>query len=115
MVLGQKPAVAAQSQLERGLRSQPIQEFCRRWAITELSVFGSALREDFSSESDVDILVTFAPDAVWSLWDHQVMAEELSERLDRKVDLVSRHAVEQSSNWIRRNAILKSAVPYYVA
>jgi len=91
-----------------------IAEFCRRWKIKELRLFGSALREDFGPDSDVDFLVTFAPDAQWSLLDHTVMEEELSGLLGRKVDLVSRRAVERSSNWIRRKAILESAEPYYV-
>jgi len=40
-----------------------IADFCRRWKITELALFGSVLREDFRADSDVDVLVTFAPDA----------------------------------------------------
>jgi len=44
-----------------------IAEFCRRWKITELALFGSVLRDDFRPDSDVDVLVTFAPDAPWSL------------------------------------------------
>jgi uncharacterized protein len=92
-----------------------IESFCRRWKITELSLFGSVLREDFRADSDVDVLVTFASDAGWSLFDHVAMQEELSVLLGRKVDLVSRRAVEQSDNWIRRRAILDTAEPYYAA
>jgi predicted nucleotidyltransferase len=40
--------------------------FCRRWRITELALFGSVLRPDFRPDSDLDLLVTFAPDAAWS-------------------------------------------------
>jgi hypothetical protein len=94
-------------------RAKTIAEFCRRWKITELRLFGSALREDFGPESDVDLLVTFAPDAQWSLLDHARMEEELSGHLGRRVDLVSRRAVERSPNWIRRRAILESAELYY--
>ena len=94
-------------------RAGTIAEFCRRWKIKELRLFGSALREDFGPESDVDLLVTFAPDAQWSLLDHARMEEELSGHLGRKVDLVSRRAVERSPNWIRRKAILESAELYY--
>lgn len=43
--------------------------FCARWKVTELALFGSALRGDFGPGSDVDLLVTFAPDAHWSLLD----------------------------------------------
>src|SRR3990172_4659416 len=86
-----------------------IAEFCRRWKIKELRLFGSALREDFGPESDVDFLVAFAPDAQWSLLDHAVMEEELSGLLGRKVDLVSRRAGEGSSKWVRRKGSLGSA------
>jgi len=96
------------------LDREKIVEFCRRWNITELALFGSVLREDFRSDSDVDMLATFAPDARWSLFDHVDMEEELSVLVGRKVDLVSRRAIEQSANWIRRKAILETAEPYYV-
>jgi len=92
-----------------------IAEFCRRWKITEFALFGSVLRDDFRPDSDVDVLVTFAPDAEWSLFDHVDMEEELSAILDRKVDLISRRAIERSDNWIRRKAILSTAEPVYVA
>jgi len=90
-------------------------DFCRRWKITELALFGSVLREDFRSNSDVDVLVTFSPDAEWSLLDVIGMEEELSALLGRKVDLVSRRAVESSHNWIRRKAILENAQVIYDA
>lgn len=94
---------------------EEIVEFCHRWKITEFAFFGSILRDDFRPDSDVDILVTFAPDAEWSLLDHLNMEEELSSLLGRKVDLVSRRAVERSENWIRRKAILETAEPYYAS
>jgi predicted nucleotidyltransferase len=90
-------------------------EYCRRWKIVELSLFGSVLRDDFGPGSDVDILVTFAPDAEWSVLDHVSMEEEVSALLGRKVDVVNRRAVENSANPLRRRAILDSAQPYYVA
>ena len=92
-----------------------ITEFCQRWKITEFAMFGSVLREDFRPESDVDVLVAFASDADWSLFDHMDMEEELSAILGRKVDVVSRRAIERSDNWIRREAILSTAEPIYVA
>jgi len=96
------------------LDREKIGEFCQRWQITELALFGSVLRDDFRPDSDVDVLVTFDPDAQWSLFDHVDMEEELSVLVGRKVDLVSRRAIEQSANWIRRKAILETAEPYYV-
>ena len=92
-----------------------IADFCRRWTIAELALFGSVLREDFVPDSDVDVLVTFAPDAEWTLLDHVQMEEELAALLGRAVDLVSRRGLERSENWIRRNEILTTAQPVYVA
>ena len=92
-----------------------LEAFCRRWKIVELSLFGSVLREDFGAESDVDVLVAFAPEAGWSLLDEVRMEDELASLLGRKVDLVSRWAVEHSRNWIRRESILKSAEVLYGA
>ncbi len=85
---------------------QQLAEFCQRWQIRELALFGSVLRDDFTSTSDVDMLVTFAEDANWSLLDHIKMQQELETLLRRKVDLLSKRAVEQSPNWIRRETIL---------
>ena len=89
-------------------------DFCRRWKITELALFGSIVRDDFKPDSDVDMLVTFTPEAEWSLLDHVLMEEELGQIFGRRVDLVTRRAVENSPNWIRRKAILQSAEPFYV-
>jgi predicted nucleotidyltransferase len=90
-------------------------DFCRRWKIVELALFGSVLRDDFRPDSDVDVLVTFSPDAEWTLLDHASMQQELSEIFHRRVDLLSRRGVERSHNPLRRQAILSSAQPYYVA
>ena len=84
-------------------------QFCQRWKIHELAVFGSALRNDFSHNSDVDILVTFAPDADWGLLDHVRMELELQTLMNRKVDLITKRALESSSNWVLRNEILRTA------
>ena len=97
------------------LDQEKIAEFCQRWKIIEFALFGSILRDDFRPDSDVDVLATFAPEADWSLFDHVDMQEELSGLLGRKVDLVSRRAIERSDNWIRRKAILNTAEPIYVA
>jgi predicted nucleotidyltransferase len=92
-----------------------IVDFCRRWKIVEFALFGSAVRDDFGPDSDVDVLVTFAPGAGWSLFDHVEMQEELKSLLRRDVDLVSRRGIEQSRNYLRRKAILDSAEVLYVA
>lgn len=90
-----------------------LEEFCLRWKIRELSLFGSVVRDDFGPDSDVDVLVTFQDDADWSLWDHYDMREELKKLFSRNVDLVTRRSVERSHNWIRRKSILESAEPVY--
>ena len=92
-----------------------IASFCSKWKIDELSLFGSALREDFGSESDLDFLVTFADDADWSLLDHAAMELELVELLGREVDLVSRRGIERSGNELRKRQILDSARSVYRA
>ena len=92
-----------------------IAAFCRRWQVVELALFGSALRDDFGPDSDIDLLVSFNPDARPTLFDVVRMQEELSRVLGRKVDLVTRRAVETSRNYIRRRAILGSAQVVYAA
>lgn len=94
---------------------EKVAEFCRKWKIVELSLFGSVLREDFRPDSDLDLLATFSTDADWSLLDHVRMEQEASALFGRKIDLVNRKAIERSDNYIRRKAILETAQPYYVA
>src|SRR5688572_9123078 len=86
-----------------------IADFCRRWKVTELALFGSALREDFRDASDVDVLVTFAEGSRASFADLDAMESELTALFGRRVDLVERALVEQSENYIRRREILASA------
>lgn len=92
-----------------------IKAFCERWKINELAVFGSILREDFRSDSDIDLLVTFAPEASSSLDDVLEMKEELQKMFGRPVDLVEKRLVESSPNYIRRNHILNNLETIYVA
>ncbi len=91
------------------LPRQQIAEFCRRWKIQELALFGSALRQDFHSDSDLDLVATFAPEANWSLLDHVRMQFELQNLFGRPVDLISRRALEQSRNWLLREEIFRTA------
>jgi predicted nucleotidyltransferase len=98
-----------------GLSEQEISGFCQRLRITEFALFGSVLRDDFDADSDLDILVAFAPDADWSLLDHVKMEQELEALLGRKVDLLSRRSVERSHNWLRRREILDTAEVVYAS
>jgi hypothetical protein len=92
-----------------------VRAFCERWHIVEFALFGSVLREDFGPESDVDVLVTFGPDAGNSLLDYFDMERELAAVLGRRVDIVNRRAIEQSHNWLRRKRVLESARVVYAA
>jgi hypothetical protein len=93
--------------------AERIAELCRKWRVQELAVFGSAVRGDFGPGSDLDLLVRFAPDAEWTLLDHSRMERELEEVFGRRVDLVTRAAIEESPNWVVRREILASARTAY--
>lgn len=92
---------------------EKIEEFCRKWRVSELALFGSVLRDDFRPDSDVDVLLTFAPDAGISLFDYADIQEDLEAIFGRKVDVFSRKGVERSQNRFRRRAILESARTVY--
>ena len=104
-----------QGELRIDLPLQQVAAFCKKWKIVELSVFGSVLRDDFGPDSDLDFLATFSPEADWSLLDHAQMEIELIDLLGREVDLLTRRAVEQSRNPMRRREILTSARTIYAA
>ena len=93
-----------------------LREFCQRWKVTEFALFGSAVRpDDFRNDSDVDVLVSFADDAPWSLLHLVDMKSELEQVFGRPVDLLERDGVEHSLNRYRRESILNSAVLLDVA
>lgn len=69
------------------------------------AAFGSVLRDDFGPESDVDVLVEFAPEARWNLLDLIDAERDLSEISGSPVDLIARRCVEQNEDWIRRRHI----------
>lgn len=87
--------------------------FCRERGIARLELFGSALRDDFRDESDVDLLATLRTDAHPTLLDWADMQERLAELFGRPVDLVSRRAIESSRNRYRKHSILTTATPIY--
>ena len=60
-------------------------ELCKRWKIVELSLFGSVLREDFTPESDVDVMIVLADDITISSFDDWLaIRDELSELFDHR-------------------------------
>jgi predicted nucleotidyltransferase len=89
---------------------EQIADFCRRNHITKLSFFGSVLRDDFNGESDIDVLVEFAPGHTPG-WDFFGMEEELSQMLGRKVDLCTPDGLRPHV----RETIVREAVIQYAA
>jgi predicted nucleotidyltransferase len=94
------------------LPKEKIEEFCLRWKIDEFSLFGSALREDFDLDSDIDILVSLSEDADLDLYDWIAMIEELEEIFGREVDLVEKSTLR---NPFRRSAILTNREIIYAS
>jgi len=93
-----------------GVDRAKVAEFCRRHRIRKLSLFGSALRGEKTAESDVDVLVEFERGAVVGLLDLATMELELSDLLDRRVDL---RTPSELSRYFR-NRVLAEAEPQYV-
>ena len=91
------------------LNSEAIRDFCRKWKIKELSVFGSILRGDFQADSDIDFLADYEEDEEWDLFDSLQMQDELEGVLGRKVDVVDRYAIEHDGNRFINKEILSAA------
>lgn len=89
--------------------------WCHRWNVIEMAFFGSVLRADFSPQSDVDVMITFAQGAEWELFQFNAMAEELEVLLGHPVDLLTRRGVESSRNGLRKHEILQNAQVFYAA
>ena len=89
-----------------------IKGFCKKWGVVEFGLFGSALRDDMTSESDVDVLVTLAEDTRLTLADWVDMQEELCGIFKRDVDLVSKRGLR---NPFRRHEILRTHKVIYAA
>lgn len=89
-----------------------IAEFSRCWKVVEFSLFGSVLRDDFRPDSDVDVLVTFAPNAEISLFDLVQMKIDLEKIFHRSVDVIEKDALE---NPFRKREILRTARVVYAA
>jgi uncharacterized protein len=90
-----------------------ISDFCRRWKIVRLEIFGSATREDFNPKSDIDLLVEYDPDFHRTLVDMDQMQEEIEDIFQRKVDLISKRSIQQSPNPYKRKNILDNSIVIY--
>ena len=89
-----------------------LSDLCRRWRIQELSLFGSVARGSSRIDSDVDVLVTFEPEAPWSTLDIVDLREELASLFGRKVALVEEKAIR---NPYRKASILRDKSVLYPA
>lgn len=89
-----------------------IAEFCHRWKVKELALFGSVLRNDFRPDSDVDILIGFTEDAKWDLFDLATIYDELKALFGREVDLVENGTIR---NPFRRQSIMSTREILYAA
>ena len=87
-------------------------DLCRRWQISELAVFGSVARGSARADSDIDLLVTFSPDAPWDALDVVDLRAELAELFGRAVDLIEEKAIR---NPYRRASILRDKSVLYAA
>ena len=88
---------------------EAIAGFCRRRQIRKLALFGSVLREDFGSSSDVDVLVEFQPGAAVGLIRLAGMERELSEILGRKADI---RTPGDLSRYFRDDVVRNAEVQY---
>ncbi len=96
------------------LPREAIADFCRRWGIVRLEIFGSVLRDDFGPNSDVDFLYLFESNK-YPGWEFVSLCEEMEQLIGRPIDMVSRQAIESSKNAHRKREILDSAQLIYAA
>ncbi len=87
---------------------------CERWGVAKLSFFGSALRDNFSSESDFDLVVDFPPERRMGLRFFELEAE-LEQILGRKVDFISGRGLAYTRNIEFRDEVARTAEVIYAA
>ena len=85
---------------------------CKKYYITELSIFGSSIRDDFTQNSDIDILVSFNKNSGITLFDIMNLEKEFSQLVNREVDIVEKESLK---NPIRKDKILSSREVIYAA
>lgn len=83
--------------------------FQRRWGVTQIDVFGSVIRDDFSPEdSDVDLVLSFQDEGRIGLFDLCAMQRELEGIFERQVDILTRQTLEKMQNPLRQRNIRNS-------
>ena len=97
------------------IQDEKLKESCSNFSIKELSLFVSALRSDFNSDSDIDLLVEFKPDSGISLFDLVDLKKEFKKVFGREVDIVSKNAVKRSRNYFRKKGILENFKVIYIS
>jgi predicted nucleotidyltransferase len=85
---------------------------CKRYYITEMSIFGSSIRDDFTQDSDIDILVSFEQNSEITLFEIIELEKEFSRIINREVDIVEKESLK---NPIRKNKILSTREIIYAA
>jgi hypothetical protein len=97
--------VSARIQIDR----ERVADFCRRHQVRRLALFGSVIRDDFRPDSDVDVLVEFAPEARAGLFEMARMEAEVEELIGRKVDL---RTPAELSRYFRDEVVAGAEVQY---
>jgi predicted nucleotidyltransferase len=97
------------------LSDDELREFCERWGIARLWLFGSILRDDYDEQSDIDVIVEVRPDGISGLLSFLRMEDELAGRVGRQVQVVEMQAVERSTNPYRKRHVLTTLQPLYAA
>jgi uncharacterized protein len=98
--------------LQLNVDTEHIATFCRKWRVRELSIFGSALRQDFRADSDVDVLIELDSNAHLDIDIWLDMLDDLAVIFGRQVDLVEKQSLR---NPFRRHEILTSRKVIYEA
>lgn len=91
---------------------EKIAAFCRKHGVEELSLFGSVLRDDFSPESDVDVMVKFFPGHGFTFENTPTIHDELEAIFGRRVDVIEKGQIR---NPFRRQSIMKNHQVIYAA
>ena len=91
---------------------EDITKFCQKWKIVEFGVFGSVLRDDFRSDSDIDVLITFDSHFHPKLSDRLEMQDQIEALFKRSVDLAQKNLLK---NPYSRAEILQSCRIIYAS
>lgn len=94
------------------IKADAVREFCLKWGVKELSLFGSILRPDFRPDSDVDVMLEFLPERGFTFENTPLIIEDLSLLFGRGVDVVEKGRIR---NRFRRESILSNRRVMYAA